>query len=104
MKRIGVNFLIVTGLSLSLLAFTFIKTGNIQGKVTPAGSALQVLAVLGKDTLITTVNNGDFIFRNVKTGTYTIVVKANVPYNDVSINNVAVIDSITTDVGVIKLQ
>jgi hypothetical protein len=104
MRRIGVNFLIATGLFLSLLAFTFIKTGNIQGKVMPVNGALQALAVLGTDTLKTPVNNGNFAFRNVKTGTYTIVVKANVPYNDVTVRNVAVIDSVTTDVGVIKVQ
>ena len=104
MKKTAVNFLMIIGLALSLLAFAFIKTGNIQGKVTPAGAASQVLAVLGADTLRTVANNGSFVFRNVKTGTYTIVVKANVPYNDVSVKNVAVIDSTTTDVGVIKLQ
>lgn len=93
-----------TGLVLSLFAFTFIKTGNIQGKVSPAEGASQVLAVLGADTLRTVVDNGNFAFRNVKTGTYTIVVKANAPYNDVSVKNVAVIDSVTTNVGVIKLQ
>lgn len=104
MRRTGVNFLMVAGLALALLAFTFIKTGNIQGKVTPATGASEVLAVLGTDTLRTGVNNGSFVFRNVKTGTYTVVVKANVPYSDVSVKNVAVIDSVTTDVGLIKLQ
>lgn len=104
MRRIVVNFLVVTGLGLGLLAFTFIKTGNIQGKVTPVDGASQVLAILGTDTLSAVINNGNFAFRNVKTGTYTVLVKANVPYKDLPIKNVAVIDSITTDVGLIKLQ
>ncbi|WP_316816865.1 carboxypeptidase-like regulatory domain-containing protein [Pedobacter nyackensis] len=104
MRRIGVNFLMVAGLVLSLLGFTFIKTGSIQGKVAPAEGVSQVLAVLGTDTLNTTINNGSFAFRNVKIGTYTIVIKANAPFKDLSIKNVAVIDSATTDVGLIKLQ
>lgn len=92
------------GLALSLLSFSIAGTGNIRGKVAPADGALKVLAIIGADTLSTVVNNGNFAFQNVKTGTYTILVKANAPYNDLSIKNVAVIDSTTTDVGLLKLK
>ena len=94
----------ITGLAIILFSFSFIKTGNIRGKVLPAGAASEVFAVLGVDTLKTTVSNGNFAFQNIKTGTYTILVKAISPYQDASIKNVAVIDSVTTDVGVVKLQ
>ncbi|MEQ7798398.1 carboxypeptidase regulatory-like domain-containing protein [Pedobacter sp. ASV1-7] len=104
MKRTAINYLMVTGLAIILFSFSFIKTGNIRGKVLPAEAAAEVLAVLGSDTLKTVVNNGNFTFPNIKTGTYTILVKGIPPYKDVSIKNVAVIDSVTTDVGVVKLQ
>jgi len=93
----------MAGLAIGLLSFSIIKTGNIRGKVLPAGSALTVIAVQGTDTLRTAVSNGNFAFQNIKTGTYTIVVKANPPYQDATVKNVAVIDSVTTDVGLIKI-
>ncbi len=50
------------------------------------------------------MNNGTFVFSNVKKGTYTIWIRANAPYKNAWIENVAVIDSATTDVGEIQLQ
>ena len=97
------SFFMVTGLLLALLSFTFIKDGGIQGKITPPDGAVQVLAVSGKDTLKTEVSNGSFVFAAVKPGTYTLWVKAKAPYKDTSLENVAVVDSSTTDVGEIRL-
>ena len=104
MKRASLNFLTVAGLSIGLFAFGSIKEGGIQGKVTPAEGAKEVIAVAGTDTLRSQISNGTFVFGKVKKGTYTIWVKANAPYKDASVENVAVTDSATTDIGEIKLQ
>lgn len=104
MKKASLNFLAVAGLSLGLFAFGSIKEGGIQGRVTPAEGAREVVAVAGTDTLRSQMNNGTFVFSNVKKGTYTIWVKANAPYKDASVENVAVTDSATTDIGEIKLM
>jgi len=104
MKRASLNFLAVAGLSLGLFAFGSVKEGGIQGKVTPSEGAKEVVAVTGTDTLRSQLSNGTFVFSNVKKGTYTIWVKANAPYKDASVENVAVTDSATTDIGEIKLQ
>lgn len=105
MKKVSLNILAVTGLSIGLFAFGSIKEGGIQGKVTPAEGAKDVVAIApGIDTLRSQISNGAFVFSNVKKGTYTILIKANVPYKDTSIENVAVADSATTNVGEIKLQ
>jgi hypothetical protein len=104
MKRASLNFLAVAGLSIGLFAFGSIKEGGIQGKVTPAEGAKEVVAVTGTDTLRSQISNGVFVFGKVKKGTYTIWVKANAPYKDASVENVAVTDSATTDIGEIKLQ
>jgi hypothetical protein len=104
MKRASLNFLAVAGLSIGLFAFGSIKEGGIQGKVTPAEGAKEVVAVAGTDTLRSQVSNGVFAFGKVKKGTYTVWVKANPPYKDASVENVAVTDSATTDIGEIKLQ
>lgn len=92
------------GLSLALVAFTFIKESGIMGKISPVGAATEVLAVSGTDTLKTVVSNGSFVLSPIKPRTYTIWIKANAPYRDSLIENVAVIDSAITDIGEIKLE
>jgi hypothetical protein len=104
MKRVSLNFLAVAGLSMGIFAFGSVKEGGIQGKVTPAEGAKEVVAVSGTDTLRSQISNGVFVFSKVKKGTYTVWVKANAPYKDASVENVAVTDSATTDIGEIKLQ
>ena len=104
MKRGNANFFAIACLSTGLFAFGAVKEGGIQGKVTPAEGAKEVVAIAGADTLRSQVSNGVFVFGKVKKGTYTVWVKANPPYKDASIENVAVTDSATTDVGEIKLQ
>lgn len=104
MKKMSLNFLAVAGLSVGLLAFGSIREGGIQGKVTPAEGVKEVVAVAGTDTLRSEISNGVFVFGKVKKGTYTIWVKANPPYKDASVENVAVTDSATTDIGELKLQ
>lgn len=103
MKILNIRLFAIAGLLLSLSAFTVIKTGNIQGKVAPAESVAEVQVILGVDTLRTLPVNGSFSFKNVKTGTYTLRVKAKAPYQDVTVKDVAVIDSVTTDVGLVNL-
>lgn len=104
MKRSSLNMLAATALSLGLFAFGSIKEGGIQGKVTPAEGAKEVVAVAGTDTLRSQINNGAFVLSKVKKGTYTVWIKANAPYKDISVENVAVADSATTDIGEIKLM
>ncbi len=103
MKKASLNFLAIAGLSIGLFAFGSIKEGGIQGRVTPAEGAKEVVAIAGTDTLRSQISNGVFVFSNVKKGTYTLWVKANAPYKDAAIENVAVTDSATTDIGEIKL-
>ncbi|MEJ5993651.1 carboxypeptidase regulatory-like domain-containing protein [Pedobacter sp. Du54] len=103
MKKASLNFLAVAALSVGLFAFGSIKEGGIQGKITPAEGVKEVVAVLGTDTLRSQISNGVFVFGKVKKGTYTIWIKANAPYKDASVENVAVADSATTDIGEIKL-
>lgn len=103
MKRASLGFLAVAGLSIGLFAFGSIKEGGIQGTVTPAEGAREVVAIAGTDTLRSQISNGTFVFSNVKKGTYTVWIKANAPYKDASVENVAVVDSATTNIGEVKL-
>lgn len=104
MKKASLNLLAVAGLSLGLFAFNAVNEGGIKGKIIPANGAKEVVAVMGTDTLRSEINNGTFLFSHIKKGNYTIWIKANAPYKDASVQNVAVVDSVTTDVGEIQLQ
>ena len=103
MKKASLNFLAVAALSIGLFAFGSIKEGGIQGKITPAEGVKEVVAVAGTDTATSQISNGVFVFSKLKKGTYTIWIKANAPYKDAAVENVAVIDSATTDIGEVKL-
>ncbi|MCY1518031.1 hypothetical protein D9M68_527360 [compost metagenome] len=103
MKKAGLNFLGVILLLIGLFAFVSVKEGGIQGKVIPSEGVKAVIATSGTDTLSSQLSDGVFVFSNVKKGTYTLWVKANAPYKDTVVENVAVTDSATTDVGEIRL-
>jgi len=104
MKKLGVFFVALILSSVLFIAFTFVKVGGIIGKVNPADAVAGVSLVAGTDTLKAQVSQGAFTFTGLKEGVYTIWVKANAPYHDAIIENVAVKDSATTDLGEIKLQ
>jgi hypothetical protein len=96
---------VVSLVTLSLLLFAFGKqnSGAIQGNIAPAQGIQQVLIISGPDTIPAPHVNGKFIIKNLPSKTYTVLVKAVPPYLDFSLNEVAVIDSATTDIGQIKL-
>ncbi len=104
MKKVSLKFLATAGLCLGLFAFSATKDGGIQGKITPAEGAKEVYAIAGTDTLKAELNQGSFVFSKVKKGVYTVWIRANAPYKNTSVENVAVTDSATTDLGEIKLM
>jgi len=104
MKKLSVRLFFILGLLFAISAFTLIETGSIQGRLMPADGAIQILAISGADTLRVSPMNGSFIFKNIKTGTYMVVAKAKPPYQDIEVKDVAVIDSATTDIGILKIQ
>ena len=104
MKKNSLVAALLIVISIGLFAFTNIKLGGITGKITPADGVSAVALVAGTDTLRAELNKGTFTFTNLKQGVYSIWIKGNAPYKDATIDNVAVKDSSTTDLGEIKLQ
>ncbi|MCZ4243308.1 carboxypeptidase regulatory-like domain-containing protein [Pedobacter punctiformis] len=105
MKKLSIFLFALILSSLCFIAFTSIKLGGITGRVSPASAVVSVsLISTGTDTLKAQVNDGAFTFSNLKQGVYTVWIKAGTPYKDTVIDNVAVKDSSTTDLGEIKLQ
>ena len=90
-------------LSLAFFAFKPQYSGAIQGNIAPAEGIQQVLVISGIDTIPVTHANGSFLIKNLPAKTYIVLVKAIPPYLDYTLNEVAVIDSATTDIGNIKL-
>ncbi len=90
-------------LSLSLFAFSKQNSGAIQGNVSPVQGIQRILMISGPDTIPVIHTNGKFMLKNMAAKTYKILVIAVPPYLDYTLNEVAIIDSTTTDIGQIKL-
>jgi len=103
MKKLSVFCVALILSSILFVAFTFVKAGGIVGRVSPQDAVAGVSLVAGSDTVKVQVNQGAFSFTNLKEGVYTVMVKANAPYKDAILENVAVKDSTTTDLGELKL-
>ena len=83
----------------------FQKTGSIKGTVTPANKAVMAWAISPTDTFSAKVKDGTFELKDVKTGTYSIIIEAEEPYANTRKKDVVVAsDAPVTDVGEIKLQ
>jgi hypothetical protein len=106
MKNTRLAFIALVILTAMLFAFTvFQKTGTIKGKVTPANKAKMAWAISPKDTLHADVEDGEFEFKDVKAGTYSIIIEAQEPYSSTRKKDVVVSATApVTDVGEIKLQ
>lgn len=103
MKTIKHLAFLILSVSLIFMAFINIKLGSIIGKLNPINGAKMVIIIKGTDTLKASLNNGQFKFSNLVQDVYNIQIIANEPYRNSLIENVAVKDSSTTNVGEIKL-
>jgi len=102
--RLAVMTLVIS--TAMLFSFTgFQKTSTLKGKVTPANKAVMAWAISPKDTLHADVQNGVFEFKDVKAGTYSIIIEAQEPYSNTRKKDVVVAtDEPVTNIGEIKLQ
>lgn len=104
MKKLSVFCVALILSSILFVAFTFVKLGGIVGRVSSPDAVAKVSLIAGADTVNVQVSQGAFSFTNLKEGVYTVWIKANAPYKDSVIENVAVKDSTTTDLGEVKLK
>lgn len=82
-----------------ILSFIIPATGSIKGKVTPADAAFQACAASGKDSFKTNILGGTFEIKNIKPGTYKLIVVATAPFKTFIKEKVTVTDGHATDVG-----
>lgn len=103
MKHLKTSIAAVAILAGTLFAFNTQGNGSIKGAVAPAESAAKVWAVSETDTLQSAITDGSFELKNVKEGTYRLIVEANPPYKNAAKENVVVTADNVTDVGTITI-
>ncbi|MET3112730.1 hypothetical protein AAKU52_000448 [Pedobacter sp. CG_S7] len=101
MKSYKIAVLII--LSVALFAFKAQNSGALQGRIIPVEGVKEILVISGADTIKVQNINGGFLLKNLPAKTYKVMIKAASPYLDYTLNEVAVIDSATTDIGQIQL-
>ncbi len=105
MKNIKLALVALGISSGALFSFNAMQTNSIKGTVTPADKALRAWAVSPTDTLKADVQNGTFEIKDVKAGTYSVIIEAQEPFANTRKKDVVVdAQQATTDVGEIKLQ
>jgi len=103
MKNIKLGLLALAVSTGALFSFNALQASKIKGTVTPADKAIRAWAVSPTDTLQAEIQNGAFEIKDVKAGTYSVIIEAEAPYANTRKKDV-VVNSETTDIGEIKLQ
>ena len=105
MKKLKLAVVALDVSSGALFSFDVLQSNSIKGTVTPADKAIRAWAMSPTDTLNAEVKNGAFEIKDVKPGTYSVIIQAQEPYASTRKKDVVVIaDSLVTDVGEIALQ
>jgi hypothetical protein len=105
MKKIKLAFAALAISTGMLLSFNTFPTSTIKGTVTPADKAIKAWAISPTDTLVANVLGGTFEIKDVKAGTYSIIIEAEEPFTETRKNDAVVKEGTpVTDVGEIKLQ
>jgi hypothetical protein len=105
MKKMKLALVALSISSVALFSFDALQTNSIKGTVTPADKAVRAWAVSQTDTLRADIQNGVFEIKDVKAGTYSVIIEAQEPYADTRKKDVVVdAQQPTTDIGEIKLQ
>jgi hypothetical protein len=98
--------LVAMGISTAaLFSFKEFQTNGIKGTVTPADKAVRAWAVSQTDTIQAAIEaGGTFEIKNVKPGTYSVIIEAQEPFANTRKKDIVVAEGQTTEVGEIKLQ
>ena len=102
MKNLRLSLAALSVSALSLFAFKYADEGSIKGTVTPADAAVKASVISSTDTVQTNITHGAFEVKNLKAGTYNLVIEAKAPYKSVGKEGITVADT-PVNVGVIKL-
>ena len=102
MKNVKMSLAALAIGAMSLFAFRNADTGIIKGTVTPPEAATKIWVMSKTDTVSADISQGKFEVKDLKAGTYNIVVEAKAPYKSIGKEGITIADS-QVDVGEIKL-
>lgn len=104
MKKLQLTALALGIATVSLFSFKDVETATVKGTVSPAEGATQAWALSSADTAKAPISNGSFEIKDLKPGTYQIVIEAVAPYKNTAKDGVEVAEGASVDVGEIKLN
>lgn len=104
MKKLIISSLAIAGLATLLVSFKSAGTGKIKGRIIPHTAVLQVYTVVKGDTVKARLNGDKFVIANLPRGIYTVWIVAEPGYKSTSVPKVAVMDSVTTNMGDVKIM
>jgi hypothetical protein len=103
MKNVKLSLAALGMGAMSLFAFKNADPGSVKGTVTPADAAMKVWLMSKSDTISANITQGKFELKDIKAGTYNLVVEAKAPYKSIGKEGIPVTDS-PVDIGEIKLS
>jgi hypothetical protein len=86
-----------------LLGFNPRVNGTIKGRVSPADGGNRVWIVSAADTLKMPIDRGSFEVRDIRPGTYMVIIEARAPYKNTAKPGIMVTDGQVLDLGEIML-
>jgi hypothetical protein len=102
MKNLKLSVAALGVSALSFFAFSSADTGSIKGKVLPAEAATKAWVISKTDTFQSQITQGTFEVKDLKAGTYNLIIEAKAPYKSIGKQGITITDS-TVDVGQIQL-
>ena len=88
----------------AIFAFNVITAGSIKGTVVPADGASRAWALSATDTFRGSITNGAYEIKDIKPGSYRVIIEARPPYKNAAKDSVVVMDGQASEVGEIKLE
>jgi hypothetical protein len=104
MKTLKSTSFVFAALAAISLSFPVLTGGVLKGKITPADAAFQACAVSGKDSFKTNILGGAFEIKNIKPGSYRLIIVATAPFKNITKEGIQVTEGKTTDIGEIALD
>ena len=104
MKKIKFGLFGMAIFAAGLFAFNNIEDGTVKGTVSPPEGGLRAWVLSAKDTFKTDISAGIFEIKNVKSGTYRLIIEVKPPYKNVSKDSITVVEGNSIDVGEMVLE
>ncbi|SRR5258706_11829319 len=103
MKHVKLSLAALGFSAFSIFAFTSAEPGSIKGKVIPAEAATKAWVMSKTDTFQAEITQGQFEVKDLKAGTYKLIIEAKEPYKSIGKEGITVTDA-AVDIGEIKLN